>query len=369
MIYIILFVSLMMIFQSYRVSLRYLRKEFNKLGLIEESILFFIMLILIYFLYKYENIYITIITLILSIYVLIMFIYELVNRSTDISVLSIKDSIDMSTSGILFLNNKNEYLLINNVMSNILNILDIKEDYINNLKNNCFKTLKYSSLLRVNNNVYQLIINGDKEILLLDITDIYKLQEVEEKQNKKIEKNNKKILNTINNIENIEKEINLLKIKNEYHDLLGYKLAIFSKYMEQDNIKKEDIEYLLDNINESNYIKSNNITKINELIKIYNIIGISINIEGNLPKNDHVVGVLFEIFREAITNAVIHANCKNIYINILDNIITISNDGTNIKGKIHEHEGIRGMRRKLKSINGTLVVDNSSVFKLIIKLK
>lgn len=367
MVYITMFISLMVLVQSFRVSLRYLKKDFNKYKLIKESIIFFTMIILCYFVYNHYLL-ITYITFILSIIILIIFIHEMINRGGEISVLSIKDAIDMSTSGILFLDNKNEILLTNEVMNNILTKLNIHEDYINELNKKCFKYLKYSSLLRIDDYIYQLKINSDKEIILLNITDIYKLQEEEEKQNKKIEKNNKKLLNTIDNIEKVEKERSLLRIKNEYHDLLGYKLAVFSKYMEQKEIKKQDIIYLLDNINEGKYLNTNSLEKIYDLIKIYKIIGVNINVYGSFPSDLKVVEVLFEIIREAITNAIIHGNSKNIDITIKNKTIIIENDGEKHTGYIQENEGMKGMRRKLKSIKGKLTVDNSDKFKLIINI-
>ena len=40
----------------------------------------------------------------------------------------------------------------------------------------------------------------------------------------------------------IEKAKSLLKIKNEYHDIIGHRLALFSKYLENDT---KDIKSIL----------------------------------------------------------------------------------------------------------------------------
>ena len=74
---------------------------------------------------------------------------------------------------------------------------------------------------------------------------------------------------------------------------------------------------------------------------------------------------------EAVTNAIIHANSKNIKVVITarDNYIemVITNDGNKPKSVIFENEGIKGMRKKLSNINGSLKVITDDNFKLIIK--
>lgn len=74
------------------------------------------------------------------------------------------------------------------------------------------------------------------------------------------------------------------------------------------------------------------------------------------------------MIREVITNAIIHANSKNIKIIINDSKnkkeLIITNDGKRTNKIIHENEGIKGMRRKLKEINGILIIDNTKRFTL-----
>ena len=44
--------------------------------------------------------------------------------------------------------------------------------------------------------------------------------------------------------------------------------------------------------------------------------------------------------------------------------LIITNDGKRTNKIIHENEGIKGMRRKLKEINGILIIDNTKIFTL-----
>ena len=415
------------ILQTFRVTIFYLRKDIKNLRKVFETLLLVIMIILCYF--DLEEIKLSIyISLLPCLYIIGMFIYERLFDTEYISVLSVKKALDMSDSGIMFLD-KEEVVLINNTMKNILNDLNIHNDYIDNLIKMSFRKINDNYILKVLNKIWSIIITDKKEVILLDITDIYSLQEEKELQNKMIEENNMKILETIQSIEKIDKTKNLLKIKNEYHDLLGHRLALFTKYFEQDKINTNDIEFLLDSITKdfddkkalnilnidtdnlkiNNYSDTSdikgieiknimrsklqcqrlakcnsniwetfitltfqkNVININVII-ICHIIGVNINLLGNLPNNEKIASIFFEIIREAVTNAIIHADSKNIDIIIkiyLDKIeMVITNDGKKNTGIIYENEGIKGMRRKLSEIGGNLTIVNDDIFTLKIIL-
>ena len=237
------------------------------------------------------------------------------------------------------------------------NETEIKED-LDKLIKKCNENVDNDYILKCNNGVYLLKIFYDKEVSLIDITELYKLQEQAKLQNKKIKANNEKILDAINNIEKIEKTKNLLKIKNEYHDIIGHRLALLTKYLEQERKDAKSILFLLDSIYEDFDFKLSSDEKLKNLVKIYQVIGINIIVKGKLPIDEKIANIFFEIIREAVTNAIIHADSKNIKVIItqyLDRIeMIITNDGKKPSSIIYENDGIKGMRRKLTLINGRL---------------
>lgn len=356
--------------QVVRVSTFFLRKDASSIKKIFELLILIVMVILEYFNLLDISKITMYLSLLLSIYILISFIYEKLCKNEYISVLSVKKGIDASDTGIMFLDDNN-IILINNLFSDILKGLNITEDFINNLIKSSFKKVNNNYLLKHNDKVYMLNIYDNKEVSLIDITELYSLQEEEKKQNKQIKENNDKLLLAIKNVEELEKEKNLLKLKNEYHDIIGYRLALFDKYLEQENKDINKILKLLDSIYEDFNSKLDSNEKLKNLINMYSIIGINVKVFGALPIDEEKGIVFFEIIREAITNAIIHANSKNIKVVITarDNYIemVITNDGNKPKSVIFENEGIKGMRKKLSNINGSLKVITDDNFKLIIK--
>ena len=371
---ILIITILLTLIQVFRVSIYFLRKDISVLKKIIELLILIVMILLEYFNLVYNNRISIIISFILSIYILVCFLYQRFFKNEYISILSIKNGIDLSDTGIMFLNKKGDIILINNLFYNILDNLGITNNYINNLISKCFLKIDDDYLLKYKDKVYMLKIYNNDEISLIDVTELYNLQEEEKRQNKKIKENNNKILKTLCEIDSLEKEKNILKLKNEYHDIIGYRLALFNKYLDNNNnnINIKDSLFLLDSIYKDFNSNLNSYEKLNNLIKMYYVIGIKINLVGNLPKDKDIANIFFEVIREAVTNAIIHADSEdiNIVIKQIDNNIemVITNNIKKPISIIFENEGIKGMRKKLASINGNLKIVADNKFKLIVKV-
>ena len=359
------------IIQVYRVAIIFfIRKQYLIKKIFEVFILLLIIIIELLNMHYIDNnkfnTILFLISIILALYIGINIIYERIIKKESLSILSVKNAIDLSDNGIMFLNDKGNIILINVVMKDILKEYNINDNYIDNLKEKEIKEIHNEHILKCLNRVWQLKINNNKEVIALDITDIYKIQEKTKNQNIEIEENNKKILKTLNNIEEVEKEKKLIKIKNEFHDILGHRLSLFGEYLKQDNINKEEIKFMLDNLFEQFTTLKSPEENLKKLIEVYKVFNINISIIGKLPKNKEVGETFFEIIREAVTNAIIHANSKNIKVVITNSLekieMLITNDGIKPNNFINENEGIKGMRRKLKEIGGILIIENEDNF-------
>lgn len=359
------------IIQVYRVAIIFfIRKQYLIKKIFEVFILLLIIIIELLNMHYIDNnkfnTILFLISIILALYIGINIIYERIIKKESLSILSVKNAIDLSDNGIMFLNDKGNIILINVVMKDILKEYNINDNYIDNLKEKEIKEIHNEHILKCLNRVWQLKINNNKEIIALDITDIYKIQEKTKNQNIEIEENNKKILKTLNNIEEVEKEKKIIKIKNEFHDILGHRLSLFGEYLKQDNINKEEIKFMLDNLFEQFTTLKSPEENLKKLVEVYKVFNINISIIGKLPKNKEVGETFFEIIREAVTNAIIHANSKNIKVVITNSLekteMLITNDGIKPNNFINENEGIKGMRRKLKEIGGILIIENEDNF-------
>ena len=367
---IVITLVLFIILDIYRFLLNIFRPNKNNKKVIFEILLLLSSIIICYISltivenHKY-NIYYFISALILIIIILGLFIYDIGINKDKITSFSVKNAIDLSTDGIMFIH-KDKIVLSNIVMDDILKRLKINNNFIEEIKKKSIKSINNLYIIKIDNKIWGININ-ENEIKASDITKEYKLQEELSERNREIEKNNKIILKTIKKVDEIEKEKNILKIKNNFHDILGHRLSLLKQYLNMDKVNNKDIKFLIDSLFEDT--TSNNYEKnLTELVDMYKLLGINIIVTGSLNFDIKIARVFFEIIREGITNAIIHANSKNIKIIINDSKnkkeLIITNDGKRTNKIIHENEGIKGMRRKLKEINGILIIDNTKIFTL-----
>ena len=304
----------------------------------------------------------------------LIYMYFRYYKKETITDFSIKKVIDECEFGILVLKGK-KARLINNKMYEILDKLNIKQDYVTNIIKQSIDQLDQNYCVKVEGKYYVFAINNN-EIITFDITEVYKLHQKLNEQNKKLKENNKKILLSIDNIEELEKEKNLLKLKNKYHDILGQNLSILQQYLNKEKISQENFEEIkfmiqkmfidIEDTDDTN-------TNLENLIKIHKKNGTDIIIDGKLPQNKETAKVFFEIIREATTNAIRHAGSSKVFVNIKETLeetyMIITNDGRKPNEFITENQGIKDMRRKVKKLGGMFYISTVPEFSVNISIK
>ena len=316
------------------------------------------------------------VTIMSLLYEVISFIYMYFKyiKKEKINQFSIKKVIDSSDFGILVLKG-NKSVLINNTMYAILNKLNIKTNYIDNIIKQSEEQMEGNYVVKVEEKYYLFIINQN-EVIAFDITEEYCLKKELDEQNEKIKLNNKELVSSMENIENLEKEKNLLKIKNKYHDLLGQNLSVLQQYLNKEEINQENFDEIKFMIKKMFIdIEDTEDPNINlqNLIKIHQNNGTNIIIKGKLPENEKQAKVFFEIIREATTNAIKHAGSSKIFVEIKETLeetyMVITNDGKKPNEFITENEGIKGMRRKVEEIKGYFYVSTVPEFSVNVSIK
>ena len=304
----------------------------------------------------------------------LIYMYFRYYKKETITNFSIKKVIDECEVGILVLKGK-KVKLINNKMYEILDKLNIKKDYITNIKRQSIDQIDKNYCVKVGDKYYVFVINNN-EIITFDITEAYELHQKLNEQNRKLEENNKQILLSIDNIEELEREKNLLKLKNKYHDILGQNLSILQQYLNRENISQEnfeEIKFMIQKMFIDIEDTEDTNTNLENLIKIHKKNGTDIIIDGKLPQNKETAKVFFEIIREATTNAIRHAGSSKVFVKIRETLeetyMIITNDGRKPNEFITENQGIKDMRRKVKKLGGMFYISTVPEFSVNISIK
>lgn len=370
--YIIFILVISIILEIYIVCMSFCCNKFNTYFRIFNILVFILLFVLCFYGIGmfYDNIfsiYYILVSLFCILYTILAFVYFFVNRNRYISLFSVKEALDKSYNGIMFFDKKGSLFLINSTMKGLLKSLRIYNNYLEQLISKNFKKIKDGYLIKNNNDIWLIKIISSYEIHAIKVTDVYKLNEKYELQNKALEEYNKKLFEALDNTNETRKEKNLIKLKNEFHDLLGHRLSLFKGYLDSDSVSVSNIKYMISNLF-CDDTKEKSVNKLIKLIDIYKVLGIKINLKGNLPRDERG-DIFFEIIREGITNAILHGGSKNIDVNICENSMMISNDGLIPTGKIVYGEGIKGMKRKLASIGGYLNIEYREKFIIRVEIK
>lgn len=210
------------------------------------------------------------------------------------------------------------------------------------------------------------------QIEAAEITGLYRLSE-ELYENtirlQELQKQQKALLDSIVEV-NLNKEI--LAAKMHIHDELGHCLLATTKAITEDSLA-ENADVLRDNWN-SIIRDFSNIPTVwtvpdsslqSELMKVAELIGCKVIFLGEQPKSRKALQLLYAAIREALTNAVRHAEATELTVKIEQDEkryhIEIFDNGSVSVSSITEGNGLSALRQRLEQEGASLKVlcDNS----------
>lgn len=210
------------------------------------------------------------------------------------------------------------------------------------------------------------------QIEAAEITKLYRLSE-ELYENtirlQEMQKRQKSLLDSIVEV-NLNKEI--LAAKMHIHDELGHCLLATTKAITEDSLA-ENADVLRENWNSAIRDFSNiptvwtvpDSTLQSELLQVAELIGCKVIFLGEQPKSRKALQLLYAAVREALTNAVRHAEATELTVKIEQDEkryhIEISDNGGVSVSSITEGNGLSALRQRLEQEGATLKVlcDNS----------
>lgn len=101
-------------------------------------------------------------------------------------------------------------------------------------------------------------------------------------------------------------------------------------------------------------------------------LGVALEIDGELPTEDHLTGVINTAITVHLTNVLRHAHGEKAFVVIRETpenyILTFTNDGDPPRGEAREAGGLVNLRREAESIGGEMVIESAPRFRLILTL-
>lgn len=204
-----------------------------------------------------------------------------------------------------------------------------------------------------------MISNDLGQVTAFDVSKEELLLKQEESNKETLSNLNENLKEQLSNVDKIQKEKELLNVKGYIHDSLAQKLSILHMTLLMDkSTDLTEIRKLLLDLNISKDLKQDNLSYLKDLLKD---IGVTLTIEGDLPKDMSTSSLFVKAIKECSTNAIRHGNAKNINVLICDKGLEITNDGF-VPNEIIFGNGLKSINIEAEQLGYEIVIDLSKGF-------
>lgn len=201
-----------------------------------------------------------------------------------------------------------------------------------------------------------------------DITEYYMLSQELAEKNQLLDEQHERLRQLMERIAQITQEKEVIASKVRVHSSFGQCVLTTRRYLAQ-GFDEEDLteivemwQDVIDRIEVSTFdsVPIYDDT-LNALLKASEALGCTIVFDGELPQDEELRYLIIVILREALINAVRHANANKIWL-------TLKTEGSFLLGEIHDNGttnpvsiveggGIKGLRQKIEQVGGSLQVE------------
>ena len=199
-------------------------------------------------------------------------------------------------------------------------------------------------------------------VLAYDVTSEIRILERIEKANAELAASQHDLEASLETVQEVAENEAMLRMRGRVHDIIGQRLSMLHRALEDDAISDEEIEQikpLLTGILEDLYadIDISPDDELNATVGAFEIAGVHIDVQGKLPDDPQRAKIISDCVREACTNAVKHAHARKVDVTIAERVVTIVNDGVRPAPTIREGTGLSRMRASIESAGGTLQIE------------
>lgn len=217
------------------------------------------------------------------------------------------------------------------------------------------------------------------QIEAAEITELYRLSEELYENTIRLQEMQKRQKSLLDNIVEVNLNKEILAAKMHIHDDLGHCLLATTKAVTENSLD-DNADALRESWNSTIHDFSNISTVWtvpdsslqSELMQVAELIGCKVSFHGEQPKSRKALQLLYAAVREALTNAVRHADATELTIKIEPcrehYHVEISDNGNVTVSKITEGNGLSALRQRLEQEGASLKVLCDSSVSLIVDI-
>ena len=201
-------------------------------------------------------------------------------------------------------------------------------------------------------------------IIAYDVTEEIEILEQIEQTNAELAASQQELIASAEAAREAAENEAMLKMRGRVHDVIGQRLSLLHRALEDNAISDEELALLKPLITSilDDLMAGTRIEPADELaatIDAFALSGIAVHVDGSLPEDEAYAKLFADCIREATTNAVKHARTRNVNVVIHGLSLDIENDGMPPTWPIEEGTGLTNMRRAVETAGGTLEITPS----------
>lgn len=332
------------------------------------------------------------------------------NRQEDITAFSTIETINVIPVGILYLDPRGRPLLMNRCMrKNLVELhmptdlgdmsstwndlrklsMQMPESSRNRVRTNLDRFGEARAVVEVSPAEIRLFVRDRvmvsgrsfERIIGLDVTEYAHAHDRLAQANHLLELAGQELQAQIEEVKKVADNAAYLRMRARVHDVIGQRLSILHRYLEEGRLDDESIEQI-DPLLRSIAADlrgggaSEPAEQLGDIVHAFGLVSVQIDVEGALPEDARVATAFLQIIREASTNATKHAQAHRVHVRLWQEgadagavaRMTISNDGSPAPVSYREGTGIPGMRHVAQDLGGSLEVHAAPPFTLAVSI-
>ena len=207
-----------------------------------------------------------------------------------------------------------------------------------------------------------------------NITPWYQANQKLEQHKQMLAQRNRELKTMLRDLDDIVKTEETIRAKSQVHDLLGQQISMILRSVRE---KKRPDPQLLASLSGGLTERLENASadaglSLRSAAESFRSLGVSVEIQGEMPEDEQVKRVFYEIASEAMTNAVNHGLSTYILVAMEESgagwKLRVENNGYVKAGPIHEGGGLGGMRRKTEGLGGSVSFLKNPRFTVLVSI-
>ena len=218
------------------------------------------------------------------------------------------------------------------------------------------------------------------QVTAMDATELYDLSNKLKQENSVLRSMNARLKVYSRRVDDLARMQQRLAMKIQIHDSIGQNLMMTRHYLLQEaqGASKQDPALILQNWQHTIALLRREVEPdkskgvVQYLIDAAESAGVEVLLQGELPQESRAVELITAAGAEALTNAVRHADAKQLRMKVSQTDLVCSvvftNDGRRPEKPLQEGGGLTGLRRRIEGESGTMTVSADPEFSLTVTI-